>query len=69
LKGRVEAAETTPRELLRISAGSGLEKEVGEFLRLYEEERFGRRAMGAAERRRYALLLSEIKTRLKRRPA
>jgi transglutaminase-like putative cysteine protease len=65
---RRNAAATTSGELLRMSSGSGIEKEIGEFLRLYEEHRFGCRAMGPAERKRYAFLLKEIRNGLKRRP-
>ncbi len=56
----------TPGEVMGKVHNLRIEGEVREFMRLYEEHRFGRRPMGAEERRRYCSLFRTIKQGLKR---
>jgi transglutaminase-like putative cysteine protease len=66
-QGRVFARSVTPEEILNEAAGLEAEGEVREFMRLYQEHRFGRRQVSQDERKRYDLLLRSIKRGLKRR--
>lgn len=63
--GRATAA-TTSAEVLRMSGGSGMEKEIREFVRIYEEHRFGCKVMGPAQKKQYVLLLRQIRNGLRR---
>jgi hypothetical protein len=66
--GRGRRAEAiTPGEVLRMSDGLAVEKEIREFLGMYEKDRFGKRPMTSPERTRYDLLLKSIRTGLERR--
>jgi transglutaminase-like putative cysteine protease len=65
-RGR-RAAATTPGEVLRVSVKSGMEREIREFLRMYQEHRFGCKAMNPRERKKYALLLKRIRKGLKKK--
>ncbi len=56
----------TPGDVINRVRSFQIEAEVMEFVRLYEEYRFGRRPMGAEERRRYGSLFRTIKIGLKR---
>jgi transglutaminase-like putative cysteine protease len=66
-RGRAFALSVTPEEIVNEAGGLQVEGEVREFMRLYEEHRFGRRQMGPEERKRYDLLLRTIKRGLKKR--
>lgn len=56
----------TPGEVVNKARGLPIEGEVREFMRLYEEHRFGRKQMGPGELKKYGSLLRNIKTGLKR---
>lgn len=56
----------TPGEVVSKARGLPVEGEVREFIRLYEEHRFGQKRMGPDDRKRYGSLLMTIKIGLKR---
>ena len=56
----------TPQELQRAAMHSGFDDDVAEFIRMYEEFRFGKREMSYEDRSRYQRVLNEIKRKLKR---
>jgi len=56
----------TPGEVISKVRSLSIEGEVREFMRLYEEHRFGRKPMGPGERKRYGSLLHTIKRGLKK---
>ena len=51
----------TPQELQRSAMRSGFDRDVAEFIRMYEEFRFGNKPAGVEEKARLRYLLSEIR--------
>jgi protein-glutamine gamma-glutamyltransferase len=55
----------TPAEIERKAVGTGNLAYVAEFIKMYEEFRFGNKEMGDEDRERYLMLLSGIRRQLK----
>jgi len=51
----------TSKEMQRAAAQSGLDGNISEFVRIYEEYRFGNKLMPDEEKAGYCRLLKEIK--------
>ena len=51
----------TSQEMQRAAAKSGFDGNISEFVRIYEEYRFGNKLMPDEEKVRYRQLLKEIK--------
>jgi len=54
----------TAGDLQRTALPSGISADLDEFLRLYEEHRFGRRELSPEDRERYERLLKEMKRKI-----
>lgn len=54
----------TPGDIKHRAMSLGISDDLEEFLRMYEEHRFGLKEMGPEERKRYEMLLKEIKKKL-----
>ncbi len=54
----------TAGEIQRTALPSGISADLDEFLRLYEEHRFGRRELSPEDRERYERLLKEMKRKM-----
>jgi transglutaminase-like putative cysteine protease len=64
-KGRSISSASTPSEVAREATQFGMNNRIKEFITIYEECRFGGRALTAENRARYLRLLKEIKNRMK----
>jgi hypothetical protein len=53
----------TAGEIKKMALPLGASVDIEDFLRMYEEHRFGGREMSAEDRERYVRLLREIKKR------
>ena len=51
----------TSQEIQRAAVRSGFDGNIPEFVRIYEEYRFGNKLMPEEEKARYCRLLKEIK--------
>ena len=54
----------TPGEIKQTGLSLGLSDDLEEFLRMYEESRFGLKEMGPEDRKKYEMLLREIKRKM-----
>ena len=59
---------TTAGDIKMAGMSLGLSDDLDEFLRMYEEHRFGQKEMGPKDRKRYEMLLREIKRKLEMIP-
>lgn len=64
-KGIKITQSTTPSDVKREAMRLGTDVKVEEFIRLYQEYRFGGREMGGEDRARYQSLIKEIKRQIK----
>lgn len=65
-RGEAILPTTTSGDIRSISAGLGAGDEIGEFLDIYEADRFGGREMDGDIRRRYDSLLRQIGKKMRR---
>ena len=63
-KGLKVGRSTTPGDVKRTALQLGISEVVGEFMRLYEEHRFGGRQLLPEDRQRYEKLIKEVKKRI-----
>ena len=54
----------TSGDIKRSALPLGIADDLEEFLRMYEEHRFGLKEMGPEDRKRYEMLLKEMKKRM-----
>jgi len=54
----------TPGDIRQAGASLGIAEDLGEFLRIYEEHRFGKRELGPGDRERYDMLLKQIRKKI-----
>ena len=54
----------TPGDIKQSAMPLGIEADLDEFLRMYEEYRFGLKEMGPEDRKKYEMLLREIKRKM-----
>ncbi len=64
-KGAAIKPCSTPSAVIREAVQLGIDQRIIEFIKLYEEYRFGRREMGREGRVRYQHLMKEIKRQLR----
>jgi len=67
-KGIRMEESTTPGEIKQTGLSLGLSDDLEEFLRMYEESRFGLKEMGPEDRKKYEMLLREIKRKIEMIP-
>lgn len=54
----------TPGDIKQAGVPLGIAKDLDEFLRIYEEHRFGKRKMGPGDRERYERILKQMKKKM-----
>jgi hypothetical protein len=64
-KGAMITLSSTPSDVIKEAVQFGIGSKVEEFIKLYEEYRFGRKDMKGEDRARYQNLIEEIKRQLR----
>ncbi len=57
----------TPGDIRQAGVSLGIAEDLEEFLRIYEEHRFGKRELGPEDRERYDWLLKKMKKKMSKR--
>jgi hypothetical protein len=66
-KGAEITPSSTPSEVKQEAVNLGMDGRIEDFLKLYEEHRFGGKKMRGEDRTRYQRLIKEIKKQFKKK--